>query len=140
MSDQEVAEAANYVRGAWTNRAPSNATPGGAADIRRNTHTMMAGGACAAPDPAFSSPSSGLTPLLAGITESNALDRVAPIIAKAKAASPAADRAALVNGLTGAYCPIVTADSHIPAERKTEQLAIFSQLVYSRLAQPRERW
>ena len=68
------------------------------------------------------------------------LNRIGDIVVKAKAALPKAARADLVNDLTAAYCPVLKQDKAVAPERRPQQLAEFSQLVYSRLAQPRERW
>ena len=140
MTDQQVADAANYVRTAWTNKAPETASAGGVGDLRKTTKTMLAGDDCAVPDARFADPKSGLTPLLTAITANEMLKQIGPVVAKAKAAAPGAGRADIVNNLTAAYCPIVKQDPKIPAERKADQLASFSQLVYSRLHSPNERW
>ncbi len=140
MTDQQIAEVVNYVRTAWTNRAPDNALPGGVGDLRKKTNTMLAGGDCTSAPGALADSKSGVAPLLAGLTQVNMVNRVGPIVAKAKAADPRLERAEFVNGLTAAYCPVLKQDAAITPERKPEQLATFSQLVYSRLVQPHERW
>jgi mono/diheme cytochrome c family protein len=48
LTDQQVADIANYVRTSWGNGAPSNATPQAVAAVRR----PMPGGAKASPPPA----------------------------------------------------------------------------------------
>jgi hypothetical protein len=101
---------------------------------------MLAGGDCSPAAPALTDAKSGLTPLLSGINDVNLLERVGGIVAKAKAAEPHADRATLVNDVTAAYCPILKQDASVPADRKPQRLATFTQIVYSRLVQPRERW
>jgi mono/diheme cytochrome c family protein len=140
MTDQQVAEVANYVRTAWTNKAPATASAGGVADLRKKTQTMLAGDECAMPEARISNPKSGIIQLLTAMTRTDMLNRIDPIVAKAKAAAPGAGRAELVNNLTAAYCPIVRQDPEISADRKADQLATFSQLVYSRLHSPNERW
>ena len=140
MTDQQIAEVVNYVRSAWTNRAPDNALPGGVGDLRKKTNTMLAGGDCLPAPPALADPKSGITPLLTDMTEVNMLNRVGEIVAKAKAVDSRTGRAELVNDLSATYCPILKQDATVAQERRPEQLATFSQLVYSRIAQPRERW
>jgi mono/diheme cytochrome c family protein len=140
MTDQEVADATNYVRTAWTNRAPETASAGGVADLRKKTDTMLSGGKCADGDPAFSKPQSGMTPLFADLNQGNMQAHIDQIVANAKSINPNADRATLVNNLTAAYCPVVKKDAALTDSRKLQQLASFSQLVYGRLAQPNERW
>jgi mono/diheme cytochrome c family protein len=140
MTDQQVAEAANYVRTAWTNRAPDNAQAGEVADLRKKTTTMLAGADCLPAPAALTDAKSGIGALLSGMTEVNMLNRVGEIVAKAKAAQPQAGKAELVNDLTAAYCPILKQDASVAQDHKPEQLATFSQLVYTRIAQPHERW
>jgi mono/diheme cytochrome c family protein len=140
MTDQQIAEVVNYVRSAWTNRAPDNAGPGTVGDLRKKTNTMLAGGDCTSVPTALADPKSGIAPLLGSISEVDMLNRVGQIVTKAKAADPHAGNADLVNGLTAAYCPILKQDAAVAPERKPEQLATFSQLVYSRVVQPHERW
>lgn len=140
MTDQQVADVTNYVRTAWGNNAPATAQAGNAGEIREKTNTMLAGGDCSPAAPALTDAKSGLTPLLSGINDVNLLERVGGIVAKAKAAEPHADRATLVNDVTAAYCPILKQDASVPADRKPQRLATFTQIVYSRLVQPRERW
>jgi mono/diheme cytochrome c family protein len=140
MTDQQVADAVNYVRTAWTNRAPDTAQAGTVSDGRKKTATMLAGGDCVALSTALADPKNGLDPLLQGITDTNMLSRVGGIVAKAKALAPKAGQAELVNDLQAAYCPILKQDTSLPADRKREQLSNFGQLVYARIAQPHERW
>jgi mono/diheme cytochrome c family protein len=140
MTDQQIAEVVNYLRSAWTNRAPDNAEAGTVGNLRKKTNTMLAGGACTPVPNAFADPKSGIVPLLEGLTAVNMLNRLGAIVAKAKAADLHAQNAELVNGLTAAYCPILKQDAAVSPERKPEQLATFSQMVYSRILQPHERW
>jgi mono/diheme cytochrome c family protein len=140
MTDQQIAEVVNYVRSAWSNRAPNNAQPGSVGDLRKKTNTMLAGGDCTPVQGALADSKGSITPLLAGLTDVNMLNRIGAIVAKAKATDPHPDRAELVNTLTAAYCPVLKQDAAVAPERKPEQLATFSQLVYSRIAQPHERW
>ena len=140
MTDRQVADVTNYVRNAWTNKAPDNAQTGDVSSLRGKTNTMLAGGDCAPEAAALSDPNSGIVAALRAITPDTMLNRIGDIVVKAKAALPKAARADLVNDLTAAYCPVLKQDKAVAPERRPQQLAEFSQLVYSRLAQPRERW
>jgi mono/diheme cytochrome c family protein len=140
MTDQQVAEAANYVRTAWGNKAPPTASAGGVGDLRQKTQTMLAGGDCATPEARIADAKNGIAKLLTAMTPTDMLNKIDPIIAKAKAAAPGAGRAELVNNLTAAYCPIVKQDPKMSAANKADALVKFSQLVYGRLHSPNERW
>jgi mono/diheme cytochrome c family protein len=107
MTDQQIAKVVNYVRSAWTNRAPDNAQPGGVGDLRKKTNTMLAGGDCTPVQGALADSKSAIGPILSGLNSVNMLNRIGPIVVRAKAADAHAESAELVNGLTAAYCPIL---------------------------------
>ncbi len=142
MTDQQVADVVNYIRTAWSNRAPATVGPEVVGTIRNDTKTMLSGdrpGACpnlTQPQlrAALADPKTGLEALLRSTTPQNLLTNVTEIVTKAKAAAPGVSQADLVNGLTVAYCPIAgqVGGLEVPANR--HQLTNFTQTVYTRLA------
>ena len=141
MNDQQIADVTNYVRRAWGNGAPENASPLLVSTIRDVTHTLMNGErpegcpTLAQPDLAkvVSDPSSGIAQTLKGMTLATMLPDVDKIIAKVKAAAPQVQQADIVNGLTIAYCPIVAQDSRLNPDQKLWELTHFSERVYTQL-------
>jgi mono/diheme cytochrome c family protein len=133
MTDQQIADAANYVRSTWSNQAPQNAQAGDAAKARAMTDSMLAGGTCAPIDDKVIAPSPEITQLLEGVTESNMLLQVHQLVDKVKTS---AGRAEEVNTLTAMYCPVLSKTPSITKVQKSEELGRFMQLVYTSLVQP----
>ena len=141
MSDDQIADVTNYVRRAWGNGAPDNASPRVVALVREVTQTLMNGerpeGCPKLADQdvwkVVSDPSSGVTQLLQNMTLETILPTVDQVIAKVKSAAPQAKQADIVNGLTVAYCPIVAKDDKIAPDQKVWQLTHFSVRVYTQL-------
>ena len=141
MDDQQIADVANYVRRAWGNGAPDNASPLLVSTIREVTHTLMNGerpqGCPTIADPELSKvvsdPSSGIMETLKGMTQVTLLPDVDKIVAKVKAAAPQAKQADIVNSLTIAYCPIVAQNAKLNPDQKLWDLTHFSERVYTQL-------
>jgi mono/diheme cytochrome c family protein len=133
MSDQDIADAVNYVRSAWSNKAPQNAQAGDAGKARALGDTMLAGGPCSPPDPKIAAAAGDANAALAEITDSNMLQSVNALVAKVKSAGTRAD---VVNSLTEMYCPVVAKTPKATKTQKSEQLGRFAQLVYTALVQP----
>jgi mono/diheme cytochrome c family protein len=139
MTDQQIADVANYVRQAWGNLAPPNASPGEAGLLRPRTFTDMSIG----PDghcptvvqPGLASvindPNSGINDALRSMTLETVLQTAEKVVSKVKAAAPDAKQDDIVNSLTIAYCPVVEHDPRIPANMKVPALDHFSERVYS---------
>ena len=135
MTDQEVADVVDYVRNSWGNAA-ATATGGGLVhDERAATHTLMAG------DPAGGCPASTdpqLTKLLdAGgaaelksVKQSDLLQVIDDLVGKLKQAEPSLSSDAVVNELTQAYCPVVTADAELNPAERARRIGNFAVLVY----------
>jgi mono/diheme cytochrome c family protein len=138
MTDQQVADVTNYVRQAWSNKAPPNAGAGMVGDLRPSTVTALYGlrsGACPPVDPpeiatAVSNPANGISDALRALTPGNVSQTVDAILPKLHAAAPHAQAADIVNGLALAYCPILR-ESNLPDQQKVVQLNQFSEQVYS---------
>jgi mono/diheme cytochrome c family protein len=141
MTDQEVADAANYIRQSWGNQAPPNAGPGDVGNLRPTTFTAMnigPNGHCPTvvqPElaPVLTDPNNGIDQELRAMTLGTILQTAHDVVEKVKSAAPHAQRADIVNSLTIAYCPIVLSNNNIPANMKVATLDGFSERVYSEL-------
>jgi mono/diheme cytochrome c family protein len=141
MTDQEVADATNYVRAAWGNAAPAQAGPGQVGSLRRETTTLLAmnlPGGC----PKIAEDDTGrviaqpdVQKILAATTQENVLANAETLIQKVRAGAPKASQADIINSLTIGYCPVVMADSTLttPAQR-SQALDGFSERVYTDIA------
>ena len=142
MTDQQVADVANYVRTAWSNRAPATAEPGMVAEIRKVTHSLLAGSSaegCPAVSPptlakTIDDPKNGIIDLMKDITNANIMQNIDQIVKRLKSNNPQAKRADIVNSLTIAYCPIAAPDGRLATPQSRRQLNRFSELVYAELA------
>jgi mono/diheme cytochrome c family protein len=130
LSDNEVAEIANYVRTSWGNQAPANAQAGTVGNLRKETHTLLAGYCDNDPDPKLSKlmSSANLQSQLQGVNATNMLDRIDQILPKVKSAG-ASDND-VVNAMTAAYCQDVMGDKSLKRPEQTALLGRFSVLVY----------
>ena len=143
MSDKEISDVSNYVRQAWTNKAPANATPLLVSVLRKDTATLLNGkrpNGCPASDEAppgvtqmVADQSNGIGALLSATHATNMLQNVNAIVAKIKTAAPGLEQADIVNGLTIAYCPIVESDDTVSPDQKPWQLTHFAQRLYVQL-------
>ncbi len=141
LTDQQIADVANYVRQAWGNEAPPNAKAGEVGYLRPRSFTAMSIG----PDgqcpkivqpqlaPVINDPKNGITDALRAMNQDTVLQTAKEIVSKVKSAVPDAKQADIVNSLTIAYCPIVEKDSRIPVNLKVPMLDHFSERVYSEL-------
>ena len=141
MTDQEIADATNYIRQSWGNQAPPNAGPGIVGKLRPTTWTIMNGG----PDgkcpsivhpqlgPVINDPSNGINDALKAMSIENVLQTAQKVVATVKAKAPGAARADIVNALTIAYCPIATQQPGVSRVQQITMLDNFSVRVYSEL-------
>jgi mono/diheme cytochrome c family protein len=131
MENGDIAAVVNYIRTAWGNKAPANAGAGTVAEIRSETHTLLAGnsnGGCPAmTDPKLSALAAKASGQLAGVDMTNMLQRIDSILPELKTNVAGDD---LVNALTSAYCPVVMNDSTISPAQRAALLGNFSVLVY----------
>ena len=141
MSDKEIASVSNYVRQAWSNRAPANTTTLLVSLLRKDTHTLLNGSrpdgcpALAENDLAkvLDDSSNGIGALLQQTTEANLLQNANTIISKVQAVAPQIKREDLVNGLAIAYCPIVEKEPGLQESQRIWQLTHFADRVYVQL-------
>jgi len=141
MTDQEVADATNYVRAAWGNGAPATAGAGLAGEIRKNTQTIMAmnlpGGCAKIADASMSKVISApdVQAILQKTNDQNVLENAEQLIQKVKSGVPNAKQADIINSLTLGYCPVVAANTSLATQaQKSEMLDEFSERVYTQLS------
>ena len=141
MTDQEVADATNYIRKAWGNDAPAVAGPGEVAAIRKETKTLMAlnadGGCPKVVEPAtaraIADPANKVPETLADLNEANMLDHAQTLITKVKAAAPQAKQADIINSLMIAYCPVITANTTLTQSQKVDQFDEWGERLYTQI-------
>jgi mono/diheme cytochrome c family protein len=137
MTDQEVADVADYVRQAWGNTAPPSAEAGMVGNLRKDTNTPMnpvdANGCAVLPDNiarTINAPQSGIVSGIAAFTGDNPWVRAQQLAARAERLLPAANRAERVNALTSLYCRSLQANPKLDRAARSLELGHFAQLVY----------
>ena len=141
MTDAEVVSVTNYVRQAWSNRAPPSASLLLASLIRQDTHTLTNGQrpngcpslANAALSAAIGDSANGIAATLATTNEANLLQSVDALIPKVRSAAPDVTRADLVNGLMIAYCPTAQAATDSPPGNRWWHMTRFAERLYTQL-------
>lgn len=147
MTDQQIADVANYVRNSWSNAAPRPAQAGEVGKLRAYAFIQLAGPhpSCVEPgshpkqdalSKTIADPKSGIQPLLAAVTPDNMINKVGELVVKLHSVAPHAAKADTVNDLTTAYCPIIAADTKLDENNRRWQLQRFAQVVYSQLTSP----
>ena len=139
MTDQEVADATNYVRAAWGNNASASVGPGEVAQLRKQVHTYLSGtlpGTC----PSLADPKlkqfadqTDVQTLLQQTDEGNLLQNVNAILDKAKSGAAGAKQADLVNSLTIAYCQTLEKKPTLTAEQRLLMINQFGERVYAQI-------
>jgi mono/diheme cytochrome c family protein len=135
MTDQEVADVANYVRTAWGNDAPANAGAGLVGTLRARTQTLLAGnlqGGCPSigdPNLAKVIDDTSVRDQLRIAPTAEMLDRIDAILPKVKASGASTDD--IVNALTAAYCSIGLGG--VSPSQRAAMLGSFSGLVYGQI-------
>jgi mono/diheme cytochrome c family protein len=146
LTDQQVADVANYVRTAWGNPGTPDATPALVASLRGKLATTDLGSeaAKALDCPAVSStgaagtlsdPGTGILELMRGVTPDSLDQRVNEIIAQVRAANPGVSNDELSDDLVAAYCPILATDAQLSFDQKQTRLSAFLSSVTNILAQ-----
>ena len=141
MTDQEIADATNYVRKAWGNGAPATVGPGQIATLRAATQTLLAAnppGGCpkiAEGDTAKVIAQPDVQKILASTDDQNILANAEQLIVKVRAGAPNAKQADIINSLTLGYCPVVAANKSLTTQgQRAEMLDEFSERVYTEIA------
>jgi mono/diheme cytochrome c family protein len=143
MSDQQVEDVVDYVRNAWSNRAPPAQESGIVGEIRADTHTILSD-SVGSKEPCRLGPDApAIKPIvdsqnqidktLGAMTEETMLQGIDQSIARAKEVAPDASRSDIVDQLTLAYCRIEASRGGIAPPDKRRLLNRFSQLVYTQL-------
>jgi mono/diheme cytochrome c family protein len=138
MSNDQVAEVANYVRNAFGNAAPPTATSGLVANLRTQTHTTLSGqpsSGCPGPIPSDLSKafeSADTQRRLDSLTESNILQVIDAMVPKLQREAPHAKVDDLVNALTDSYCGVLKHRS-LSAPARSELIGNFAVLSYGQL-------
>jgi mono/diheme cytochrome c family protein len=141
MTDQEVADATNYIRTAWGNSAPANVGPGLVGQLRALTTTVLAFNAPGGCPKVADKQTAGVIAspevqrLLKSTNEENVLQNATTLIGKVRAAAPKASQADIINSLTLGYCPVVAANPAFTTQaQKSEALDEFAERVYTQIA------
>ena len=134
LSDDQISDVTNYVRTAWNNDAPPNATPWSVGNWRKNA-TAAPGTAKAMLCPDL--PQDVLAPALkndAASLEQAAREpaHMASLVAAYKSARPKSSKAEVLEGLSTAYCRVLASEP-VSSARMNAQLANFAQSVAVRL-------
>jgi cytochrome c553 len=144
LDDRQVADAANFIRTAWSNEASANATPEMVAGLRGEVGTMPqaseAARALGCPaitetgaSDALPEPAKGILNGFTGVTDAEMANRIGELIHAVQAGGTTGN-AAIVNALFAAYCPIVAEDSALSAAQKRARLDAFNKGVQEALA------
>ena len=140
LDDGQIAALSNYVRTRWGNNAPPNADGFLVQKIRQESPLMLVFGEGTSQCPleltsgtkaVLDKANAMARDLLQSLTDSNAADIVEKLVPEIKAAIPGASPAAVVNGLTIAYCHEVAQNKALSTVQKRSRLNIFSQLAYT---------
>lgn len=131
LSDQDVANVANYIRTTWQNQAPANVTPAMVASARAVSR-VGAAGTEAARD--FDCPSVGTGTVPDALASPGAADflatddgayfsqRVLELVSMTLQKQPGISVASLANMMNAAMCPTVAAMSNLSAAAKRSKL------------------
>jgi mono/diheme cytochrome c family protein len=138
MTDQEVADATNYVRAAWGNGAPATAGAGAVGNLRKVTQTLMAmnlpDGCPKIADAAMSKviAEPDVQQILAKTYDQNVLENANTLLRKVKAGVPQAKQADIINALTLGYCPVVAGNTSLTTTpQKSQMLDEFAVRLYT---------
>lgn len=135
FSDGDVAAVVNFVRTSWGNKAPANAEAGTVAGLRPKTKTLLAGnlpnGCPTVPNPKLAAVVDTASVQFKNGDLANVLPLIDSILPNARKSGASDDD--IVNALTVAYCPVVTADTAATPAARAAQLGNFSELVYGQL-------
>ena len=144
MTDKQIRDVSNFVRQAWSNAAPPNASLALVQRLRfsgTSAGYLMNGrrpGGCPTLDQPelqklLANSSNGITAEMQHMRLATMLPTVNSILGKIKSAAPDLKTEDIVNGLTVAYCPIVASDSSVSQDNKLWQLTHFSARVFTQL-------
>jgi hypothetical protein len=130
LSDDQISDVANYVRTAWGNDAPANATPWSVGNWRKNAVVQATGPAAmlcpdlahAVIEPALRNPPDALR------HAANDNAKMSSLVSSYRTARPGASKAEVIEALSTAYCRTITTDK-ISQARMGADIADFAQRV-----------
>jgi mono/diheme cytochrome c family protein len=146
LSDQQIADVTDYVRNAWSNKAPIVAASGLVGDIRKKTVTTISGQGAyeqngdpcytgdALPVTMIADPDGQIGQALQAMKPETILQTIAPLVQHVRQSEPSRQQADIVNGLTLAYCRVEQKAGMLSNPDGRRRLNEFSLLVYSDLA------
>jgi mono/diheme cytochrome c family protein len=138
LTNQDMADIANYARTAWGNRGSANATAALVAGLRSIAGPDVTGAAGTNAARAFGCPKVGssmiagtmATPdqanMLASGTDGDMLNRITGVIQQLRTDNPDAGVTAISNAMLAAYCPAVANNPRLSASQKTDRLLQFN--------------
>jgi mono/diheme cytochrome c family protein len=146
LNDAQIAAVTNYLRVAWHDKAPANATPAMVATLRASTNVGAAGTEAARSFDCPAVGSSVISDALATPGQANFLatddgaflnTRIIEMVTSLRQQQPQASDATLANTMNAAFCPAVANMSNLPAEAKRTLLLRLSALVQTQISATR---
>jgi len=135
LSDDQISDVTNYVRTAWNNNAPPNATPWSVGNWRKNaTATPGTAKAMLCPDLSQDVLAPALSDGPASLKQAaREPPHMSALVASYKSARPKSSKAEVIEGLSTAYCRVLASEP-ISQARMSQQIADFAQSAASGLA------
>jgi mono/diheme cytochrome c family protein len=136
LGNQDIADIVNYVRTAWTNSAPANATPDLVAHLRETGGVVGLAGSESAR--AFDCPRVGAGPvpqvvatpddvaMLSAGDPGRIAGRLTALIQELRAEDPSISSGALINTLVASYCPVVANLTGLTVPQKRQRMTEFA--------------
>jgi mono/diheme cytochrome c family protein len=146
LTDQQIADVTDYIRNAWSNKAPIISATGLVGEIRKKTVTTISGQGASEqngdpcytgdtlPVTAIADPGSQIAQSLQSMKPETMLQTVVPLVQHVHQSEPNRAQADIVNGLTLAYCRVEQQSGALAGPDGRRLLNQFSLLVYSDLA------
>jgi mono/diheme cytochrome c family protein len=143
LSDRDVTDVVNYVRTAWRNKAPANATPDMVASLRAVANVGAAGTEAAR---GFDCPEVGSGTIAGAVATPAEADflaaddgafvrqRVQELLDRLRQQQPGITDAALTNTLNGAFCPAIANRADLTNSQKRALLARLNAAVQEQIA------
>jgi mono/diheme cytochrome c family protein len=139
LSNQDMADIANYARTAWGNKGSANATAGLVAGLRTIAGPGVTGAAGTNAARAMNCPKVGASmiggtmvtadqvDLLFAGSEGDMVNRITGLIQQLRTDNPDAGVTDIFNAVYAAYCPAVANDLALTASQKATRIAQFNQ-------------
>jgi mono/diheme cytochrome c family protein len=136
LSDQQIADVANYLRTAWGNKGVANATPEqvkrlrGIANVPESADKLSDNLGCPHISPGggpntVADPGNGLLSIYQGATPETLANRTRTLISAVRANNASISAADMTNTLVAAYCPVVAHTAGLSLSAKQEALRDF---------------